>query len=265
MGKVLEASYSSTTSDGRDSPTRRTDKPVRELCLSKLLHSIVWNKKRYEGELSMAQVGDIVRTILKATLRVTKSHPAAEEQVLHVAEELKLFLQAQKKRLTDDVAGPALPLRVLSSSLHVSLASRLVDSRLSCFPRPSSWTRRTSTVKEARERRLLHHACGQLHLAEKQLAPALTDGRRLNACCYAQCAAVQLQHAVLLEHLSLAKLTRDGDGTEESSTPIPSTGIKYVSAVITSRWVACSLHSQAPRLDPSCLAAIANLLFFFVV
>ena len=223
MGKLLEASCFSEVCDEEEPD----DKSVQRLSLCKLLHSIVWNKKRHQGELSMTQAGDIVRTILKSSVRIAKNHPVAEGPLMHIIEELKLFLQTHTKRLAEVAASPAPTLQVFSSSLHVSLASRLVDSRLFFFPRASSWTLRKSTIKEEWERRLLKCACGHLHLAEKHLAPMPMDRHRLDTIRYnAQRAAVQLQHAILLEHLSLAKLSRGGRLAEQSSTRE-----KYASAV----------------------------------
>ena len=237
MGKVFEVACSSS-SDG-ESSSRSADKLVGEIRLSKLLHCAVWNKKRYEEELSTSQIADIVREILKSTTKVAKSNLAEEHLSFHLIEEMKIFLQAQKMRLGDSV-DPDL-LQVLSSSFHVSLAARLVDSRLLYFPRPSSWVLCKSTV-ENREYKFLQYACIQLQLAEKQFATAFTDEHSIHdACFFAQWAAVQLHLAILFEHLSLGKLSQnacvvdDSNNVHSVAKQIPTVGMKYASSLSTSR------------------------------
>lgn len=236
LGKVLEVACPPTC-----------DKVVGQLRLSKLLHCAVWNQKRYEEELSPSQIADIIREVLKSTIEVlVKSDLAGEEDgksmltsSLHLLEELKIFLQAQKKRLGDFV-DPGL-LQVLCSSFHVSFAAHFIDSRLLCLPRPSSWILCKSAVKK-REYKLLQYSCMHLQLAEKQFAASFMDEDSIHDdCFFAQWAAVQLHHAILSEQLSLAKSSEDATLMDESirvhslAKQIPSVVANYASALSTGR------------------------------
>lgn len=235
LGKVLEVACPPTS-----------DKVVGQLRLSKLLHCAVWNQKRYEEELSPSQISDIIREVLKSTIEVlVKSDLAGEEDdkmrtsSLHLLEELKIFLQAQKKRLGDFV-DPGL-LQVLCSSFHVSFAAHFIDSRLLYLPRPSSWILCKSAVKK-REYKLLQYSCMHLQLAEKQFAASFMDEDSIHDdCFFAQWAAVQLHHAILSEQLSLAKSSADATLMDESirvhslARQIPSVVSKYASALSTGR------------------------------
>lgn len=228
MGKVLGVACSSANGDDSSAA-----EPMRNIRLSKLLHAAVWSKKRYETELSISQIAAIVREILRSTIKVTKSNHS-DELAAHVIAELKLFLQAQKNRLTD-IADPELQ-QILSSSFHVSFAARAVDSCLLRFPRPSFWASRKSTVED-RERQWLRCARTQLRLAEAPFT-ARADGRGVgDACFFAQWAAVRFHRALLSEHLSLAELCRESAGDEESggavAKRIPRAGTEYEAALST--------------------------------
>ncbi|KAL7541613.1 hypothetical protein ACHAXR_011062 [Thalassiosira sp. AJA248-18] len=229
MGKVLEAACMPTSSN--------SDNLMMQIRLSKLLHCAVWNQKRYEEELCTAQIADIVRDILKSAIRATKSNLADEEHKsllpsLHLFEELKIFLQTQEKRLGNFIDSDVL--QVLSSSFHVSFAAHLVDSRLLCFPRPTSWVLGSDTINK-RQHKLLEHSCSQLQLAEKQFAAASIDERSVHdVCFFAQWSAVQLHYAILFEHLYLAKSSQETcviDASSVASKQTPSVLAKYALAL----------------------------------
>lgn len=235
VGKVLEVA--SSAEDNESSSSQGAPKVLGLIRISKLFHSIVWNKKRYEDELSASEIASIIREIVKCTIKVTKnSHD--DELVHHMMDELKLFLQAQRRRLGDCIE-PGL-LQVISSSLHVSFASRLIESRLLLFPRSPSWSLFNSpegNIIEGRKSKLLLLAYNQLQTAERQFASAHTDESiHDDACFFAQWAAVQFHQSILFEHLSLAKLSqelRDASKPDDISVSgrIAAVGKKYTSAL----------------------------------
>jgi hypothetical protein len=169
---------------------------------SKLLDCAVWNQKRYEHDLSAAQIAGVVREVLKSAIKVAKIDLADDyELFLYVTEELKCFLQAQTRRLGNFIDPDSL--QVLSSSFHVTFAVQLVDSQLFHLPRQSSWVLCKSSVTK-QELKILQLSCLHLKLAERQFVTAFMNKDNVqDACFFAQWAAVQLYHAILLEHLSL--------------------------------------------------------------
>ncbi|KAL3766413.1 hypothetical protein ACHAW5_008650 [Stephanodiscus triporus] len=169
---------------------------------SKLLDCAIWNQKHYEHDLSAAQIAGIVREVLKSAIKVAKTDLTDDyELFLHVTEELKCFLQAQIKRLGNFIDLDSL--EVLSSSFHVTFAVQLVDSQLFNLPRLSSWVLCKSSLTK-QEFKILQLSCLHLQLADRQFVTAFMNKDNVqDACFFAQWAALQLYHAILLEHLSL--------------------------------------------------------------
>ena len=213
MNKILQAAFGSKTDQ-------------RRVCLSKLLHYTVWNQKRYEKELSTSQIAQIIRVVLKGCVKVIIKSSQCEawssEDSVHCLDEIKLFLNAQNKKLSDmedsDVS------QVLSSSLHVSFATALADSRSFQFPRLSAWSTRKSYIKQ-QDLVPIQQACLQLQLATKCFSSADDDdGTHQDVCFFVQSAAVQLHGALLWEHLSLARLS---ETDEPIARKIYSVSLKY--------------------------------------
>ena len=227
MGKVLEASC---TSSGLSSV-----KPVGQIRLSKLLHCAVWNQKRYEEELSTARIADIIRVVLRSTIKMARSneeHTNSQTSSLHTLEELKMFLLAQKKRLGGFVDPEVL--QVLSSSFHVAFAAYLVDSRILYLPRLKSWSLGNSRVNNE-QLMLLEYSCVQLQQAEKHFsATSSNESSTCDVCFFAQWSAVQLHQAILHEHATLAKTSStEARGIDETSRM--SVWMKYASTLSTVR------------------------------
>ena len=206
-------------------PSSKTD--PRRACLSKILHYTVFNQKRYEKELSTSQIAQIIRVVLKgcvkAIIKSSQCEAWSSEDSVHCLDEVKLFLNAQNKKLSDLEDSDFL--QVLSSSLHVSFATALADSRSFQFPRLSSWPARKSYIKQ-RDLVPIQQACLQLQVAIKCFSSA-DDGdgtHEQDVCFFVQSAAVQLHGAILWEHLSLARLS---ETDEPIARKISSVSLKY--------------------------------------
>lgn len=216
MSKILAAASSYAKESVRSEPG--TNESAGSVKLSKLLHCAVWNQKRYEEELPAARVADVVREVLRSSAKAMKSNLDAHDDVfLHIIDELKIFLQGQKKRL-GDVVDPEL-LQVLSSSFHVSFAAEFMDSRLLCFPRPTTWAVcRGPAEKQGWE--LLQISCVQLQAAEKLFAESIVNGNGgvHDACFFVQWAAIHFHLAILFEHTALAKLSTEDASISEETT-----------------------------------------------
>lgn len=173
-GKVMTVASSSASESGSSTTTNGTNNKVLtgKISLSKLLHCAVWNQKRYKEDLSIAQIADIVREVLKSTLKIAKSNDAGLS--LHIIDELKLFLHAQTKRLGDIIDADLL--QVISSSFHVIFSAQLVDPRLLNFPRQSAWAMHKSVISAKRvEFKHLQASCTQLQQAEKRFLESSAD------------------------------------------------------------------------------------------
>ncbi|KAL7551191.1 hypothetical protein ACHAWF_014394, partial [Thalassiosira exigua] len=228
MGKILEASCSSEVET-----SSCADKLEAKVRLSKLLHCAVWNKKRFEEDLSVTQIMGIVRQILECAthvlLRTNRSDEGSGIIALHVVEELNLFLLLQRKRLEDAVDADRL--QVLSSSFHLSFAARLVRPRFWHFPRPSSWIARKKHVK-VREDRLLQCSRKQMKLSEKLFASAFVGEQSAHDIYFfAQWAAVQLHLAILTEHGIVLALADGATQAHSSERQILLATAKYVAAL----------------------------------
>jgi hypothetical protein len=168
---------------------------------SKLLDCALWNQKYPEPNLSAAQIAGVVREVLKSALKVTKIY-LDYEIFLHITGELKYFLHTQTRRL--EKFADADLLQVLSSSFHVTFAVQLVDKQLFYLPRQSSWVLCKSSVTK-QEFKILQLSCMHLQLAERRFVTTFMNKEIVkDACFFAQWAAVQFYHSILLEHLSLA-------------------------------------------------------------
>ena len=205
MGKILSVATSSASDENG----------VTDIRLSKLLHCAVWNQTRYENELSASQIADVIREVLRSTMKIMKSNlPNDEDDKLyfHLIDELKVFIHAQTKRLGDVIDADLL--QVISSSLHITFILHFIDLRLLYFSRHSSWVLYKSPVtKKKREYKLLKESCLQMQQAEEKFADSAEDQSVQDLCFFTQWAAVQLHHAILKEHLYLAKLSEASESS----------------------------------------------------
>jgi len=204
LGKILSIATSSASDESG----------VTDIRLSKLLHCAVWNQTRYENELSASQT-DVIREVLRSTMKIMKSNlPNDEDDKLyfHLIDELKVFIHAQTKRLGDVIDADLL--QVISSSLHITFTSHFIDLRLLYFNRHSSWVLCKSPVtKKKREYKLLKETCLQIQQAEEKFADSSDGQNDQDLCFFTQWAAVQLHHAILKEHLYLAKLSEASESS----------------------------------------------------
>lgn len=193
---------------------------LKDIQLWKLLDCALWNKSHSDRVVSTAEKLILIREVLKSTVKIAKSNVVDDDVlVLHIMEELDVFLQTQKTKLRG-LVGPD-SLRDLMSSLHVLFAGQMVESRLLYFPRASSWASCQSSVN-MREYKLLLLTCIQLDLAEKQFAAAdLNESIFPYACHCVKLAALQLHLGIFSEHLSLAELSDDFRATIASDA-VPS-------------------------------------------
>ena len=236
MGKMLTVASTSTSS------ASTLEENKNNLQFSKLFHCAVWNKKRYEEELSITQIADIVREILKTAIRTVKSSIANDNEdarpCWHCIDELKLFLHAQIKRIGDVN-------NAISSSFHVTFAAQLIDLRFVCFPRLSSWAMCKKSLfnnnnNKLRDYKLLQLACNQLQHAEKKFNESSSsrdddDDDEISSIqhdvrFFAQWAAVQLNYAILLEHVSTVKLSEAAAKSEADHAQIHEKEFKSVKA-----------------------------------
>lgn len=181
----------------------------RQLNLSKLLHYAIWNQKRYEL-LSSAQLAEIVREVLlsiaKTTKRCISRDDSSTETALHLIEEAKTFLQAQKKRVCD-VTDRDLH-QVMSSSFHTYFAAILMDSKFVENPRPWMWVQCQGA--NSSDHVLLKQSYSQYQHADYLFTEDSSNEESIpDACFFAQWAAIQFRQAVLMEHLSLGKISCD--------------------------------------------------------
>ena len=197
IGKVIMAA---STSLGEGEALKGTSLGV--IRFSKLLDCALWIQKRPEHDLSASQIAGVVREVLKSALKVTKICLADDyEEFLHITEELKYFVQTQTRRLGKFIDADLL--QVLVSSFYVTFAVQLVDTQLFNLPRQSSWALCKSSVTK-HDFKILQLSCMHLQLAEEQFVTAFMNKDSIQACFFAQWAAVQLHRAILLENLSLA-------------------------------------------------------------
>ena len=205
MGKILSVATSSASDESS----------VTDIRLSKLLHCAGWNQTRYEDELSASQIADVIREILRSTMKIMKNNiPNDEDDKLyfHLIDELKVFIHAQTKRLGDVIDADLL--QVISSSLHITFTSHFIDLRLLYFSRHSSWVLCKSPVtNKKREYKLLKESCLQIQQAEEKFADSFEGQSVQDLCFFTQWAAVQLHHAILKEHLYLAKLSEASESS----------------------------------------------------
>ena len=148
-----------------------------------------------------------VHGVLKSTIKIAKSRSLADDELVCVIKDVEEFLKTQKKR----IGGIILPdsQRELISSLHLTFAGQLIESRLLYLPKPTAWVLRQNSMTK-RELTLLHLAYTHLELAEAQLAVGdLNQCVNHDACHFARLAAVQLLLAICSEHLSLAEVSKD--------------------------------------------------------
>ena len=194
IGKLLDVA-SSSSNEGK------------ELHLSKLLHYAIWNQKRYEV-LSTPQLAEIIRLVLLAMSRTVKRcvTKGNDSNILHLIEEAKTYLQAQKKRVGDVTDRDVN--QVLSSSFHTYFAAILMESKYIESPRPSLWMQCKGV--ENSDQLLLKHSYGQLQHADHLFQDDSTQEDIItDACFFAQWAAIQFRQAILMEYLCLGKIACD--------------------------------------------------------
>jgi hypothetical protein len=211
------------------------DKASSEFRLSKLLDCVVWNQKRYEENLSAAQIAGVVREVLRCVIKIMKSNVVDDDELFsHIADEVMFFLRAQNKRLGGIIDSDYL--QSLSSSFHVLFAVQLAEMRHFHLPRQVSWMCKNSVTNQ--EMKILQLSCMHLQLAEKQFLTQFTNEDSVHdACFFVQWAAVQFHFVILLEHLSLVK-SDDAQLDAESSSA--SSLVKQIHIVMVQ-------HSKALR------------------
>jgi hypothetical protein len=211
------------------------DEASSEFRLSKLLDCAVWNQKRYEENLSAAQIAGVVREVLRCVIKITKRNVMDDDELFsHIADELMFFLRAQNKRLGGIIDSDFL--QSLSSSFHVLFAVQLAEMRHFHLPRQVSWMCKYSVTKQ--EMKILQLSCMHLQLAEKQFVTQFTSEDSVHdASFFVQWAAVQFHYAILLEHLSLV-ISDDAQRDAESSSA--SSLVKQIHTVMAQ-------HSKALR------------------
>jgi hypothetical protein len=178
--------------------------------LSKLLDYVLWKQNRIDSAVPVAEKIIVVHDVLKFASKIAKSNTECDDALfMHFFEDMGNFINTQRKRFSD-IYEPEL-VRNLVSTLHVTFAGQLIESRLLYLPKPTSWVlRQSSTTK--RELKLLQLASIHLDLAETQLAAGglnQCDAHAHDACYFARLSAVQLLHAIVSEHISLAEISND--------------------------------------------------------
>lgn len=200
IGKLLDVASSASDKESKCETNCH-------LNLSKLLHYAVWNQKRYEV-LPSAQMAEIVREVLLSITKTLNRCISTENDSIasHLVEEAKTFLQVQKKRMGDVMDHDIH--QVISSSFHTYFAAILMEAKFIESPHPSSWIKCEAVKGSAQV--LLKHSYNQLQHADGLFKEDSTnDDSIADACFFAQWAAVQFHQAVLMEHMSLAKISGD--------------------------------------------------------
>lgn len=251
IGKLLDVASSSSKEGKSDI-----------MNLSKLLHYAVWNQKRYEV-LSSAQLAEIVREVLLSISKVVKRCISLDTTASHLIEEAKTFLQAQKKRVGDVTDRDVH--QVISSSFHTYFAAILLESKFVGFPRPSMWVQCQGTTGS--DHVLLKHSYSQLQHADGLFSEDSThDDSITDACFFAQWAAIRLHQAVLMEHLSLSKISCDvpSNGTRSFIRYNHSAAETYRSSLsICGRAIDMFDDELFPEVVQSLLLTLERLLYRF--
>ncbi len=259
IGKLLDVA----TSSPKDGQCEKNS----QLNLSKLLHNAVWNQKRYEV-LSSAQLAEIVREVLlsitKAVKRcISRENDSSDITASHLIEEAKTFLQAQKKRVGDVTDRDVH--QVISSSFHTYFAAILMESNFISFPRPSMWV--LCQGMKGSDHVLLKYSYSQLQHADSLFSEDSThDDCITDACFFAQWAAIQFHQAVLMEHLSLGKISCDvpSNGTRSFIRYNHSATEKYRSSLSTcGRAIDMFDEELFPEVVQSLMITLERLLYRF--
>ena len=258
IGKLLDVASSSPKEGKCDAG--------RQLNLSKLLHYAIWNQKRYEV-LSSAQLAEIVREVLIAITKTTKRCISREngsiQTASHLIEEAKTFLQAQKKRVGDVTDRDVH--QVMSSSFHAYFAAIMMESKFIEIPRPSMWVQCQGI--NGSDHLLLKHSYSQLQHADGLFSEDSTnDDSITDACFFAQWAAIQFRQAVLMEHLSLKKISCDvpNNGTRSFIRYNHSATEKYRSSLSTCCHAIDMFDEELfPEVVQSLLITLERLLYRF--
>ena len=258
IGKLLDVASSSCKEGKQDTN--------RQLNLSKLLHYAIWNQKRYEV-LTSAQLAEIVREVLLSIAKITKRCISRDdgftETASHLIEEAKTFLQAQKKRVGDVTDRDVH--QVMSSSFHTYFAAIMMDSKCVEHPRPSMWVQCQGA--NSSEQLLLKQSYSQLQHADYLFTEDSSNEDSItDACFFAQWAAIQFRQAVLMEHLSLGKISCDlpSNGTRSFIRYNHSATEKYRSSLSTCcRAVEMFDEELFPEVAQSLLNTLQRLLYRF--
>lgn len=258
IGKLLDMA-SSTSKEG-------LIEMKSELNFSKLLHYAIWNQKRYEV-LSSSQLAEIVREVLffvtKTLKRSSMENVAIDATYLHLIEEAKTFLHAQKKRFGDVTDRDIY--QVISSSFHTYFAATLMESKFVEFPRPSFWLQCKGL--NCSDHMLLKQSYNQLQHADDLFSEDSTQEDSItDACFFAQWAAIQFHQAVIMEHLSLAKISCEvlSNGTRSFVRYNHSALEKYRASLSTCGRAIESFDGEVfPEVVQSLLLTLEKLLYRF--
>ncbi len=258
IGKLLDVASSSCKEGKQDND--------RQLNLSKLLHYAIWNQKRYEV-LSSAQLAEIVREVLlsitKTAKRCMTRDTGSTATASNLIEEAKTFLQAQKKRVGDVTDHDVH--QVMSSSFHTYFAVIMMDSKFVENPRPSMWVQCEGI--NSSDHVLMKQSYSQLQHADYLFREDSTsDDSITDACLFAQWAAIQFRQAVLMEHLSLGKISSDvpANGTRSFIRHNHSAAEKYRSSLSTcGRAVDMFDEELFPEVVQSLMITLQRLLYRF--
>lgn len=183
------------------------------------------------AQLTIKLVQEILRCSTKVAKGAFKGDDSDEAALQVFLQDQVDFLTAQIKQLSEVLESSSK--QQVASSLHVTYAAYLMDSRFLLFCSQSSWASFQHGL-DYLSQVLLQHSCKQLWSANELFEDANEDGESTtgNVIFYAQWAAIQLQYAIIYEHFALVMPTQELDISDpESKSPAEFPSESYDSVV----------------------------------